>query len=160
IGSICTATVRLIWSGGLFAAVVRYGAHYRRNARPAAIRPRLELRVESDNNVSPSRRTVEMPKMNVTRSLAIASAVAAALAAVPSLTADAASRQVERGRYLVNLGGCSDCHTPGNLLGKPDATRFLGGSEVGFELPGAGTFYPPNLTPDKETGLGNWTTAQ
>src|ERR1700731_39783 len=38
--------------------------------------------------------------------------------------------------------------------------RFLGGSEVGFEIPGLGVFHGPNLTPDKETGLGNWTSEQ
>jgi hypothetical protein len=38
--------------------------------------------------------------------------------------------------------------------------RFLGGSEVGFEIPGLGIFHGPNLTPDKETGLGNRTDAQ
>ena len=36
----------------------------------------------------------------------------------------------------------------------------LGGSDVGFELPGLGVFHGPNLTPDRETGLGNWTDAQ
>jgi hypothetical protein len=39
-------------------------------------------------------------------------------------------------------------------------SRYLAGSEVGFEVPGLGVFYGPNLTPDKETGLGNWTTEQ
>ena len=34
---------------------------------------------------------------------------------------------------------------------------FLGGSDVGFEVPGLGTFVGRNLTPDKDTGLGNWT---
>ena len=38
--------------------------------------------------------------------------------------------------------------------------RVLGGSEVGFDIPGLGTFYGPNLTPDKATGLGGWTDAQ
>lgn len=87
-------------------------------------------------------------------------AITAALAAVSATTADAASRQVERGKYLVNLGGCMDCHTPGYFLGKPDMARYMGGSEVGFEMPGLGVFYGPNLTPDKETGLGNWTAQQ
>jgi len=80
-------------------------------------------------------------------------ALAASTSAAPA--ADAA-----RGKYLVNLGGCSDCHTPGYFFGKPDMTRFLGGSEVGFDIPGLGIFHGPNLTPDKETGLGNWTDAQ
>jgi hypothetical protein len=39
-------------------------------------------------------------------------------------------------------------------------TRFLGGSEVGFEIPGLGIFHGRNLTPDKETGLGNWSKEQ
>ena len=65
--------------------------------------------------------------------------------------------QVAHGKYLVQLGGCTDCHTPGHLLGKPDISRFLGGSDVGLEVPSLGVFVAPNLTPDKVTGLGNWT---
>jgi mono/diheme cytochrome c family protein len=68
--------------------------------------------------------------------------------------------QIERGKYLVQLGGCNDCHTPGYLLGKPDLSSYLGGSDVGLEVQGAGTFVGRNLTPDKETGLGNWTKKQ
>ena len=64
--------------------------------------------------------------------------------------------QVKRGQYLVTLGNCTDCHTPGYFFGKPDTARFLGGSEVGFEIPGLGVFHGPNLTPDRETGLGQW----
>ncbi|SEE39197.1 Cytochrome c [Rhizobiales bacterium GAS191] len=67
---------------------------------------------------------------------------------------------LDRGKYLVGISGCNDCHTPGYFMGKPDATRYLGGSEVGFEIPGLGVFHGPNLTPDTETGLGNWTQAQ
>ena len=78
------------------------------------------------------------------------------LSALPA----AAQSQVERGRYLASIGGCGDCHTPGHFLGKPDMARALGGSEVAFEIPGLGTFTGPNLTPDKETGLGGWTDAQ
>jgi mono/diheme cytochrome c family protein len=65
--------------------------------------------------------------------------------------------QIERGRYLVNLGGCNDCHTPGYFLGKPDSSRRLAGSDVGFEIPDTGIFVGSNLTPDRDTGLGNWT---
>ena len=67
---------------------------------------------------------------------------------------------IARGKYLVTIASCHDCHTPGFFLGKPDMTRYLGGSDVGFELPGLGVFYGPNLTPDKATGLGAWTEAQ
>ena len=41
---------------------------------------------------------------------------------------------------------CTSCHTPGTFLGKPDMQRLLAGSEVGFQIPGLGIFYPPNLT--------------
>jgi mono/diheme cytochrome c family protein len=71
-----------------------------------------------------------------------------------------AETAVERGKYLVLVAGCTDCHTPGHFFGKPDPKRFLGGSEVGFAVPELGTFYGPNLTPDKETGLGKWTEKQ
>jgi mono/diheme cytochrome c family protein len=74
--------------------------------------------------------------------------------------ATAQDAQVRRGQYLVTLGGCNDCHTPGYFFGKPDMNRFLGGSEVGFEIPGLGVFHGPNLTPDQETGLGTWSTEQ
>jgi len=72
-------------------------------------------------------------------------------------TASAADPQVARGKYLTAVIPCTDCHTPGTFFGKPDMTRYLGGSDVGFEVPGLGVFYGPNLTPDKETGLGSWT---
>ena len=71
-----------------------------------------------------------------------------------------APEQIARGKYLVEFGGCNDCHTPGYFLGKPDMSRYLGGSNVGFEIPKVGVFAGPNLTPDKETGLGNWTKEQ
>ncbi len=72
----------------------------------------------------------------------------------------AADQQVDRGKYLVTVGGCNDCHTPGGLL-NPDMTRMLGGGDVAFGIRGlGGAWVPPNLTPDKETGLGNWTTEQ
>jgi len=71
-----------------------------------------------------------------------------------------AESQVARGKYLVTIGGCTDCHTPGHFLGHPDMARYLGGSDVGFAIPGQGVFVAPNLTPDKKTGLGTWTTQQ
>ncbi len=88
----------------------------------------------------------------------IAVALAGACAPLAAQAADPAA--VARGKYLVTIAGCHDCHTPGYFLGKPDMARYLGGSDVGFELPGLGVFVGPNLTPDKETGLGNWTDAQ
>ena len=94
------------------------------------------------------------------RALAACGLMAMTLLGLPLGSTSAADPAVERGKYLVTIGGCNDCHTPGHFLGKPDMARFLGGSEVGFEIPGMGTFYGPNLTPDKETGLGGWTNPQ
>lgn len=56
----------------------------------------------------------------------------ALLAPSPIIAADA---QLERGKYLVALGGCNDCHTPGYFFGKPDLARFLGGSMSGLPSP-------------------------
>ena len=88
-------------------------------------------------------------------------AAAAAVAIVTTASAAGADKKtIERGKYLVNFGGCFDCHTPGYFFGKPDMARYLGGSDVGFEIPGLGVFVGPNLTPDPDTGLGKWTEAQ
>ena len=74
--------------------------------------------------------------------------------------ASAADPAVERGKYLATISGCGDCHTPGYFLGRSDLSRELGGSDVGFEVRDLGIFYGPNLTMDKETGLGGWSDAQ
>jgi mono/diheme cytochrome c family protein len=73
---------------------------------------------------------------------AIAAANAAAVqAAQPSQAAD-----IERGRYIVHISGCNDCHTPGypESGGKLAETEWLVGSPVGFQGPW-GTTYPANL---------------
>jgi mono/diheme cytochrome c family protein len=93
-------------------------------------------------------------------SFAVAVTVAALTAFTIMSRHAGAADVVGRGKYLVTVGGCSDCHTPGTFLGKPNMSQFLGGSDVGFAIPGLGVFAGPNLTPDKETGLGNWTDAQ
>jgi mono/diheme cytochrome c family protein len=55
-------------------------------------------------------------------------------------------RLIERGRYLVTLGGCNDCHTPGFAQqdGKVPESEWLVGNAVGFQGPW-GTTYPANL---------------
>lgn len=78
----------------------------------------------------------------------------------PGVAHAADRHQIARGEYLVTAASCTDCHTPGHFFGKPDMSKFLGGSDVGFAIPQLGVFVGPNLTPDKATGLGNWTTAQ
>ncbi len=57
-----------------------------------------------------------------------------------------------RGAYLVAaVGRCGDCHTPRNGIGRPDPRRLLGGAPAGRSGKGA-----PNITPDRETGIGSW----
>jgi mono/diheme cytochrome c family protein len=85
---------------------------------------------------------------------------AAILAAALASCAPKPEDPVARGRYLVSVTGCSDCHTPGGLTPHPDMTRFLAGSDAEFRMAGMGVYVPPNLTPDKATGLGTWTTEQ
>jgi mono/diheme cytochrome c family protein len=89
-----------------------------------------------------------------------AAVVATATLGGLSATAGAGDPRIERGKYLVAVISCTDCHTNGSLAGKPDVAHFLGGSDIGFAIPGLGYFYGPNLTPDPETGLGNWTREQ
>ncbi len=88
---------------------------------------------------------------------ALLTAAAFAAPAAPALADDA---QIARGKYIVSISGCSDCHTPGGMLGSPDMKRYLGGSDVGFSIPGQGVFVGSNLIPDAETGLGKWTADQ
>jgi len=91
----------------------------------------------------------------------------------------------ERGKYLVTtIGGCNDCHSPKipGPSGEPDTTRLLSGHPHDMPYPvwtpqdiqernaialtnpmltawagPWGVSFTANLTPDKETGLGEWT---
>jgi mono/diheme cytochrome c family protein len=76
------------------------------------------------------------------------------------LASDPCVADTERGAYLAKIMDCGGCHTPGTMKGQPDASRALAGGDVGFKLRGLGIFYPPNLTSDKETGLGEWSADQ
>jgi mono/diheme cytochrome c family protein len=99
--------------------------------------------------------------MRASTCIALAAAAVATVAAAATLLPKArAESPVERGKYLVVVASCNDCHTPGFFLGNPDKAKYLGGSDVGFEIPGLGVFPGRNITPDKETGIGNWTTDQ
>ena len=66
--------------------------------------------------------------------------------------------QVARGKYLVTVLGCNDCHTPGYFYGAADESRLLSGSELGWKGPW-GVSYPRNLTPEPQTGIGAWSEA-
>ena len=81
------------------------------------------------------------------------------LVAVGTTNLSSAASEAEliaRGKYLVTIGNCTDCHTDGFLLGQPSEERYLAGAQNGWFIPGLGVMYPPNLTPDPETGLGKW----
>ncbi|SMF09470.1 Cytochrome c [Tistlia consotensis] len=88
---------------------------------------------------------------------AVSLTLAAALVGVMSPGAPARADQalVKRGAYLVQIMGCGGCHTPMPTSAQAHPAA-LSGATVGFEMDGLGVFYPPNLTSDKETGLGNW----
>lgn len=76
---------------------------------------------------------------------------------------DPTPERLARGRYLaVGLMGCLDCHSPHdwNAPGGPPIESMLGAGEV-HPLEGLpGRIVAPNITPDPETGAGNWTDDQ
>jgi len=101
----------------------------------------------------------------------------------PEATAAPDAQKLARGKYLVTVAGCNDCHTPWNMGPKgpePDMSRMLSGHPQSAQLPPApqlpegpwvvtvahtntawsgpwGVSFTANLTPDPETGLGTWT---
>jgi mono/diheme cytochrome c family protein len=119
----------------------------------------------------------------------VAAPVPRALAEETTIAASAAgghrapaSDLVGRGRYIVTVSGCNDCHTPwqmGPNGPEPDMTRMLSGHPQESDLPAPpalagpwvmvaaatntafsgpwGVSFTANLTPDPETGLGRWT---
>jgi mono/diheme cytochrome c family protein len=95
------------------------------------------------------------------------------------------NEQVDRGKYLVTIGGCNDCHTTKKMGPKGpelDTSRLLAGHSADEKLPpppkpvgpwavaATGTLtawsgpwgksYAANLTPDRDTGLGQWSEDQ
>ncbi|MBV9863061.1 MAG: cytochrome c [Alphaproteobacteria bacterium] len=57
-----------------------------------------------------------------------------------------------RGNYLVaSIGRCGDCHTPRDALGIPVPGHFLAGTRAGPDGKKV-----PNITPDPQTGIGDW----
>jgi mono/diheme cytochrome c family protein len=90
--------------------------------------------------------------MNTRTRLSIAIAVAlvaGSLTFVPTLLARESSHaELARGEYLVKAGDCAACHTDEG--GAP----FAGGFPVPTPF---GIIYSTNITPDRETGIGNWT---
>ena len=113
----------------------------------------------------------------------LALAPAVVLAQPKPAAPGAAQSRVERGKYLVMIGGCDDCHTPkkmGPHGPELDMSRHLSGHPEEPKLPPPpalppgpwiatttwdltawsgpwGISYPINLTPDENTGIGIWT---
>jgi hypothetical protein len=58
------------------------------------------------------------------------------------------------GEYLANIAGCKFCHSPVDMGIPVAGSDFSGGHE--FVFPQTGVLRAANLTPDRETGIGNW----
>lgn len=83
------------------------------------------------------------------KSVSIGLVAAAALLASPAVCAagEKASRaELQRGRYIVQIAGCNDCHTPNYAMsnGKVAEAEWLTGDRLGWNGPW-GTTYPSNL---------------
>ncbi|MCE5972344.1 cytochrome c [Sinirhodobacter sp. WL0062] len=80
-------------------------------------------------------------------------AIALMIAASPAIADESL---VARGAYLAQIMDCAGCHMPRGSDGAPMFEAGLSGGNIGFEIPGMGVFWAPNLT-SGEAGLGAWT---
>jgi mono/diheme cytochrome c family protein len=129
------------------------------------------------------RRRLAIPFFVLTLTLVSTMALRAGAPAEPAAAPPADAGRIARGEYLVTIGGCNDCHTPwkvGERGPEPDLSRMLSGHPAALQMPAApalppgpwvasvagtmtawsgpwGVSFTANLTPDKETGLGDWT---
>src|SRR5437764_3573586 len=74
-------------------------------------------------------------------------------AAVPSNLLPAYTPNLANGLTVFNAGGCSSCHA---VPSQPDRTRLGGGLAIPSPF---GTFYAPNISPDRADGIGSWSEA-
>lgn len=82
----------------------------------------------------------------------------ATFAAIETPPKSAATSGVARGEYLTRaVSHCGECHTPRTMTMAVDNTRFLAGNPKGKGPEGSAV---PNITPDRETGLGSWSEEQ
>ena len=70
----------------------------------------------------------------------------------PKLPEHMPEPDVMRGRYVFRMGGCASCHTDH----KKGSKLLAGGLQIKTQY---GVFVVPNITPDKDTGIGRWTDA-
>jgi mono/diheme cytochrome c family protein len=82
---------------------------------------------------------------------ALAFAIAVGLGGPPAACA-ADDEAVKRGEYVFNAADCVGCHTDAKNGGQ----RLAGGRPLATPF---GTFFPPNITPDQEHGIGKWSVA-
>ena len=75
------------------------------------------------------------------------------LATFPELQLTTGTGNVSRGAYLARASGCIACHTDS----KGGGAALAGGAPMETAF---GTFYPPNLTRDVDTGIGGWNLEQ
>jgi mono/diheme cytochrome c family protein len=67
---------------------------------------------------------------------------------------------VERGEYLARMFACLDCHSPRDSAGAYDQSHLYEGGGMQMPLPDGSLLIAPNLTPERETGLGAWSDAE
>ena len=77
--------------------------------------------------------------------------------AVKEPTLPARAADLANGKVIYNVGGCISCHAPGPDLKDVAADVPAGGKPLTTPI---GILYPPNLTPDPETGMGQWSLGQ
>ena len=85
----------------------------------------------------------KLHKITLGAAFVVAASLQAALAQAPQ---KADPQSLERGRYLVKIAGCNDCHTPGYMptAGKVQEKQWLTGDQLGWRGPW-GTTYASNL---------------
>jgi mono/diheme cytochrome c family protein len=91
--------------------------------------------------------------VTVACSLVIVALVVTAPKSVSGDALPAHTPNFENGRIMFEAGGCSSCHmTPGQK------NRTLLGGSLALKSP-YGVFYPPNISPDPQFGIGRWSEA-
>lgn len=67
---------------------------------------------------------------------------------------------VKYGEYLARVAHCTECHSMGKMGVRAQGDAWMAGGDMAMREPGVGSVWPPNLTPDEETGLGRYSAEQ